>query len=110
MIEKKDKENIFLYREYVFNTLDKKKVEDNSTYLIFPNYFEEKIYLDDRGISEKNSNGTLINFLNKLKEGFIEYVNNRGYNFNPYGWREKDDDLLIIFIVEWFAVYKEKTS
>lgn len=110
MIEKKDKENTFLYREYVFDTLNKKKVEGDSTYLIFPNYFEEKIYLDDKGISEKNSNETLMNFLNKLKEGFGKYVNNRGYNFNPYGWRGKDDDSLITFIVEWFAVYKEKTS
>lgn len=103
-----------LYKEYVFDTLNKQTVEkikeDNLIYLTFPNYFNERIYIDHTGISSNQySDDNLVKFLNKLKEGIEVYVRNKGYDFDGYGWNKKDNEILFLAIVEWFNEYVKKT-
>lgn len=105
----KDKENIFLYKEYVYETLNKQEVERHTDYLIFPHLCTGRIYFDSTGIiSNPDITDNLINLLNKLKEGFKAYVLKRGYNFNDYGWRYIDDEWLLTFIVEWIDNYTKR--
>lgn len=114
-VTNKELEN--LYTEYVFETLNSKVVnvegkKEFPLYITFPDYFEDKIYLDDEGIAiNQHSEYNLVAFLNIVKGNFVEWLNTNYegiYHAEKTQWSQNDDKGIWEAINIWCSLLAEE--